>query len=199
MTVDLPTDFEKLVEYFSKLPSIGEKTAQRLVLNLMKWDKEKIDGFSSALAQIQDIKKCELCGMFAADKLCNVCLDETRGNEKSLCVIETITDFMAVEKSGYFKGVYHILGGVINPLMGVGPEDLKIDILKQRVREKQIKEVILALNPSVEGDVTCSYIKQELGDDIAVHRIGFGVPMGSNIEYMDPLTISKAMEFKRSF
>ena len=134
MNVDLPTDFEKLVEYFSKLPSIGEKTAQRLVLNLMKWDKEKIDGFSLALSQIKDIKKCELCGMFAADKLCNVCLDEKRGIAKSLCVVETITDFMAVEKSGYFNGVYHILGGVINPLLGVGPEALKIDILKQRVR-----------------------------------------------------------------
>jgi len=199
MEVKLPTDFEKLVEYFSKLPSIGEKTAQRLVLNLMKWDKEKIDGFSLALSQIQEIKKCELCGMFASDHLCHVCLDEKRGNEKSLCVIETITDFMAIEKSGYFKGVYHILGGVINPLLGVGPEDLKIDILKQRVQEKQIKEVILALNPSVEGDVTCSYIKQELGEDVDIHRIGFGVPMGANLEYMDPLTISKAIEFRRSF
>ena len=199
MSVKLPNDFEKLVDYFSKLPSIGEKTAQRLVLNLMRWDSEELEGFSESLRLIKSIKKCELCGMFSIADVCDVCLDEKRAEERSICVIESITDFMAIEKSGYFKGVYHILGGVINPLLGVGPEDLKIDILKQRIIEKDIKEVILALNPSVEGDVTCSYIKQELKEDIAVHRIGFGVPMGSNIEYMDPLTISKAMEFRRTF
>jgi recombination protein RecR len=199
MDLKLPNDFEQLVNFFGKLPSIGEKTAQRLVLSLMKWNHQEITEFSKSLSQIQSIKRCNLCGMFASDLLCDVCLDEKRYAAKSICVIESVTDFMAVEKSGYFKGVYHILGGVINPLLGIGPENLKIDILKQRVREKGIKEVILALNPSVEGDVTCSYIKQELGEDIAVHRIGFGVPMGANLEYMDSLTISKAMEFRRSF
>ena len=184
MDVKLPNDFEQLVNFFSKLPSVGEKTAQRFVLNLMKWDEEEIQSFSKALAQIKSLKKCELCGMFASELLCEVCLDDRRNEAGSLCVIESITDFMAVEKSGYFKGVYHILGGVINPLLGVGPEDLKIDILKQRVKEKNIKEIILALNPSVEGDVTCSYIKQELGEDVSIQRIGFGVPMGANIEYI---------------
>ena len=199
MDIKLPNDFEQLVNYFGKLPSVGEKTAQRFVLNLMKWDSEELQHFSKALSQIKLLKKCELCGMFASDLLCVVCLDERRAEASSICVIESITDFMAVEKSGYFKGVYHILGGVINPLLGIGPEDLKLDILKQRVREKNIKEIILALNPSVEGDVTCSYIKQELGENVSIQRIGFGVPMGANLEYMDPLTISKAMEFKRTF
>lgn len=137
--------------------------------------------------------------MFADEDLCSICSDEDRQANKSLCIIENASDLMAIEKSGNFKGVYHILGGVLNPLLGVGPDELKMDELKSRILEKDIKEVILAINPSVEGDATCSYFKTLLPDSVQVERIGFGVPIGGSLEYLDPMTITKALENRKRF
>ena len=114
-----------------------------------------------------------------------------------MCIVESISDCMAIEKSGQYRGVYHILGGVLNPLLGVGPDELSIDHLMKRIADEEIREIILAINPSVEGDATCSYIRQLVGSTIAVERIGFGIPMGGSLEYLDAMTIGKAIENRK--
>jgi recombination protein RecR len=135
--------------------------------------------------------------MFADTDVCLICSNERRKESTTLCVVESITDCLAIERSGTFKGRFHILFGVLNPLLGIGPDELKLDQLQKRISEEGVKEVILAVNPSVEGDATCSYIKQILPESVLVERIGFGIPMGGSLEYVDALTISKAMENRR--
>ena len=137
--------------------------------------------------------------MFADEDLCSICADESRQGSGSLCVVENASDLMAIEKSGNFHGVYHILGGVLNPLLGVGPDELRLDDLAEKIKTKLTQEVILAVNPSVEGDATCSYIKSILADSVQVERIGFGVPIGGSLEYLDPMTITKALENRKRF
>lgn len=137
--------------------------------------------------------------MFADEQLCNICLNESRQSVGSLCVVENASDLLAIEKSGTFKGVYHILGGVLNPLLGVGPDELKMDDLREKIIKKEIQEIILAINPSVEGDATCSYLKSILPQTVQVDRIGFGVPIGGSLEYLDPMTITKALENRKRF
>ena len=194
-----PEAIENLIQSFSRLPGVGEKTAARQALNIMKWDQEYINEFSEALKNITELKFCKECGLFSDSDVCEICSSEKRKNENVMCVVEGITDLMAIEKSNQFKGLYHILGGVLNPLIGVGPDKLRIDILKERVNRLNIKTLIMAVNPSVEGDATCSYIRQELNDsEISIERIGFGMPMGGSLEYLDPLTISKALENRKS-
>jgi recombination protein RecR len=134
--------------------------------------------------------------MFSEGDICNICATDSRSSAKVLCVVENINDLMAIEKSNTFTGVYHILGGVLNPLSGIGPDQLKIDKLVERVKKLGVETVILAVNPSVEGDATCSYIKQLFGD-VNIERIGFGIPIGGSLEYLDPLTISKALENRK--
>ncbi|MBA2404416.1 MAG: recombination protein RecR [Bdellovibrionales bacterium] len=137
--------------------------------------------------------------MFADENLCSICQNESRQSIAYLCVVENASDLMAIEKSGTFKGVYHILGGVLNPLLGVGPDELKMDQLREKIIKKEIREIILAVNPSVEGDATCSYLKSILPGSVQVDRIGFGVPIGGSLEYLDPMTITKALENRKRF
>jgi recombination protein RecR len=137
--------------------------------------------------------------MFSDENLCSICQSENRKDVHSLCVVENASDLMAIEKSGHFKGVYHILGGVLNPLLGIGPDELKMDDLRSNILRKEVKDVILAINPSVEGDATCSYLKSILPTEINVERIGFGVPIGGSLEYLDPMTITKALENRKRF
>ena len=144
-----------------------------------------------------DLNSCSQCGFYTDEKLCQVCSDEGRNEQGSVCVVESISDFIAIEKSGTYHGTYHILGGVLNPLLGVGPDDLKIPDLINRVNTRNTRELILAVNPSVEGDATCSYIKDELPDNVDVERIGFGIPIGGSLEYLDSMTISKALENRK--
>lgn len=194
-----PEAIENLVTSFSRLPGVGEKTALRQALNIMNWDKEFIFEFAHSLKNLANIQFCQECGLFSDDKICEICLSEKRKATKVICVVEGITDLMAIEKSNQFNGQYHILGGVLNPLMGVGPDKLRIEKLKERVYQNGVTTLIMAINPSVEGDATCSYIRQELNDDsISIERIGFGMPMGGSLEYLDPLTISKALENRKS-
>tara|TARA_B100001971_G_scaffold213155_1_gene245562 strand:- start:151309 stop:151905 length:597 start_codon:yes stop_codon:yes gene_type:complete len=194
-----PEAIENLIQSFSRLPGVGEKTAARQALNIMKWDKEYIYEFSNSLKQITDLKFCRECGLFSDHDICEICSSEKRKTEKTMCVVESITDLMAIERSNQFSGVYHILGGVLNPLIGIGPDKLRIDILKERVIKNNVQTMIMAINPSVEGDATCSYIRQELNDqEVSIERIGFGMPMGGSLEYLDPLTISKALENRKS-
>jgi recombination protein RecR len=197
--IQLPEVIKGAVEALTRLPGVGEKTAFRMVMNMTNWKSSELTSVGSALASLQHLKLCQECGMFADDNLCSICANETRQHTQTLCVVENASDLMAIEKSGTFKGVYHILGGVLNPLLGVGPDELKMDVLRDKIIKNQIQEIILAVNPSVEGDATCSYMKSILPETVQVERIGFGVPIGGSLEYLDPMTITKALENRKRF
>lgn len=197
--IQLPEVIKNAVEALTRLPGVGEKTAFRMVMNMTNWKASELTSVGSALASLQHLKLCRECGMFADDDLCSICHDEHRQSAKSLCVVESASDLMAIEKSGHFKGVYHILGGVLNPLLGVGPDELRMDELREKIIKKEVQDVILAVNPSVEGDATCSYLKSILPAHVQVERIGFGVPIGGSLEYLDPMTITKALENRKRF
>jgi len=196
--IEYPQAIESLVSSFSKLPGVGGKTALRQSLNILGWRSEDIELFSRSLNDLKSIKFCSECGIFSDLDTCQVCTSEKRKNESVLCVVESFSDLMAIEKSNQFQGVYHILGGVLNPLLGIGPEQLRMNHLVERINRDSIQTIILAINPSVEGDATCSFIRQQINsEEIKVERIGFGMPMGGSLEYLDPLTISKALENRK--
>jgi recombination protein RecR len=197
--IQLPEVIKNAVEALTKLPGVGEKTAFRMVMSMTHWKPQELTSVGTSLTALKDLKLCEECGMFADHDLCSICADESRQASKTICIVENASDLMAIEKSGNFKGIYHILGGVLNPLLGVGPDELGMDELKNRIIEKDLQEVILAINPSVEGDATCSYFKSLLPESIRVERIGFGVPIGGSLEYLDPMTITKALENRKRF
>lgn len=197
--IQLPKVIKNAVDALTKLPGVGEKTAFRMVMSMTNWKSQELTMIGEALADLNNLRFCIDCGMFAEADLCSICHDEFRRLQKSLCVVEHASDLMAIEKSGNFKGVYHILGGVLNPLLGIGPEELKLDELKKRILEQGTEEIILAINPSVEGDATCSYLKTLLPSHVRIERIGFGVPIGGSLEYLDPMTITKALENRKRF
>lgn len=194
---NLPISIEEAVSSFSMLPGVGSKTALRQVMNMVNWNTEDLVTFAKSIENLTNLKFCIDCGFFCEEQKCYVCKNEARTQKSTLCVVENINDFMAIERSHQFNGVYHILGGVLNPLMGIGPDKLNLDKLANRVRELKIKNIILAVNPSVEGDATCSYIRQLIGSEVSIERIGFGMPMGGSLEYLDSLTISKALENRK--
>jgi len=184
---------EKLVSELSKLPGIGKKSALRLVIHILKQSSATVKQLASALVETKNkIKECDICFNFTEDSICSICSSERR--DKSLmCVVEEPTDIMAIERSGEYRGLYHVLGGVISPLDGIGPEDLHIKELLSRV--SQIEEVIIATNPSIEGETTTLYLQKELGAlDIKVTRIARGIPMGSALEHADTVTLIRAFE-----
>ena len=197
--IQLPEVIKNAVDALTKLPGVGEKTAFRMVMSMTNWKATELKVVGDSLTNLKDLKLCQDCGMFADENMCSICADEARAFSRTLCVVENASDLMAIEKSGNFRGVYHILGGVLNPLLGVGPDELRMDELRDRIVQKEIEEVILAINPSVEGDATCSYFKTLLPDSIKVERIGFGVPIGGSLEYLDPMTITKALENRKRF
>ena len=195
--MELPETLKNAVTQMTKIPGVGEKTALRQILTICRWDKEQLFSLGKSLINLGELNSCNQCGFYTDATLCQVCKDDSRNEQGSICVVESISDFIAIEKSGTFHGTYHILGGVLNPLLGVGPEDLNIPKLIERVKIKNAQELILAVNPSVEGDATCSFIKDELPDGTDVERIGFGIPIGGSLEYLDSMTISKALENRK--
>lgn len=197
--IKLPEVIKDAVEALTRLPGVGEKTAFRMVMNMTHWKSTELESVGRSLSNLKNLVLCKECGMFADSTLCSICSDENRQELKTMCVVENASDLMAIEKSGHFRGTYHILGGVLNPLLGVGPDELRMDELRDRMIEREIAEVILAINPSVEGDATCSYFKTLLPETVKVERIGFGVPIGGSLEYLDPMTITKALENRKRF
>jgi recombination protein RecR len=183
---------EKMVNILASLPTIGKKTAQRLTYYLLKSDDSYIESFSQALLDIKKkVKLCSTCFNYTETDPCPICSSEKR-KRKIICVVEDPSDVIAIEKTNEFFGLYHVLHGVISPLEGISPDDLKIKELIQRIGN--IEEVILALNPSVEGEATSQYIAKLLHPfGVAVTRIATGMPIGSSLEFTDELTISKAM------
>lgn len=195
--MNYPDKITNLVEYFRRIQGVGEKTAFRQVLGLARWRGDELESFGRAMTELAALKYCSECGLFSDGDLCDVCANPQRVKEGVICVVESLSDCLAVEKSAQFRGLYHVLGGVLNPLAGVGPDEIGIPRLVERVKRLEIKGLILAINPSIEGDATSSYIRQVLPNDVGVERIGFGMPMGGALEFLDSMTISKALENRR--
>ena len=193
--MNYPKTILNLIECFKKFPGIGEKTAERLALSSINMDDDIINLFSKSLKDGKTkIKKCSRCGSLTEDDLCQICKDENR-DRKTLCVVEECKNVIKKEKIGTFRGIYHVLGGLISPLDGINPEDIHIDKLIKRIKDENIKEVILAIKPSVEGETTTLYIRKMLeGTDVKISKIAHGIPMGADIDYIDPLTLEMAIE-----
>jgi recombination protein RecR len=185
---------EQIVQEFSKLPSIGRKTAHRIAMYLAKCPKKDVINFSEALVNLtQKIKLCSVCCNITETDPCPICTSDKR-NKKIICVVEEPTDLYAIEKTNEFKGMYHVLHGIISPLDGIGPEDVKIKEFITRLRN-DFEEVILALNPSVEGEYTITYLSRLVKPlNIKISRIARGIPVGTDLEFADEITLTKAME-----
>ena len=197
--MQLPQALEVLKESFTKFQGIGERSAMRFALQLIDWDLADREEMVRSLENLSQLKQCRECFVYSDHDICEICTSAGRIELKSICIVESINDLLAIERSEQYHGLYHILGGVLNPLMGIGPEHLGIEQLMERIDRIGIVNIILAVNPSLEGDATCSYIKGQLGHNIVVERIGVGLPMGGSLEYVDAMTISKAFENRRSF
>lgn len=185
---------EKAVGEFSKLPGIGRKTALRLVLHLLRQPVEEVEGFSKAIATVRrDIKHCSVCHNISDTDVCPICSDPCR-DRSVVCVVENVQDVMAVENTQQFRGLYHVLGGIISPMDGIGPADLEIDSLVDRVKAGGISEVILALSSTMEGDTTNFYISRRLqGLPVKLSVIARGISVGNELEYTDEVTLGRSI------
>ena len=186
---------EKTVQEFSKLPGVGRKTALRLVLHLLRQDTEDVLQLTAAINKMkQEVKRCRICHNISDSEVCPICSDPRR-DETTICVVENIQDVMAVENTQQFRGLYHVLGGVISPMDGIGPSDLEIDSLVERVGKGGVKEVILALSSTMEGDTTNFYIFRKLApfSDVKITIIARGIPVGDELEYADEVTLGRSI------
>ena len=184
----------KLIGHFEKFPGIGPRTAQRLALFILKQPERTIRDFSNALLEARsNVGRCKKCFNLTSEDECGICRNTER-NQKLICVVAETKDLLALERAREFKGVYHVIGGLISPMDSVGPELLEIRSLVERVSKSEIDEIILALTPSVEGDTTSLYIGKLLSPFTKVTRIAYGLPMGSELEYVDEVTLARALE-----
>lgn len=189
---------ENLAARLNRLPGIGIKTAQRLAYHILDLPEEDVEGLSSALLDAKRrIHYCPVCGNFTEDELCSVCADEKRDGSV-ICVVEEARDVSFMERMREFRGRYHVLGGTLSPMDGVGPEDIRIAELVERVKTGEVKEVILATDPDVEGEATAAYIAKRIKPlGVKTTRIAHGIPIGGDLEYVDEMTLYKAMENRR--
>lgn len=192
-----PVAIEKLIEEFAKLPSIGKKSAQRLTLHVLNLPEDEVKEFAAALVQARGtIKYCSVCGNFTDKDPCPIC-DNPNRDDSIICVVEQAKDIMTLERVREFNGVYHVLHGNLSPMQGRGPQDIRIRELVSRMKE-EVKEVILATNPNIEGEATAMYISKILKPlEVKVTRIASGIPVGGDLEYADEVTLSKALEGRK--
>ncbi len=185
---------ENAVNEFSKLPGIGRKTALRLALHLLRQDKESVENFATAITTLKnDVRYCSCCHNISDTEICPICADQSR-DASTICVVENVKEVMAIENTMQFKGLYHVLGGIISPIDGIGPSDIEINSLVERVKEDSIREVILALSATMEGDTTNFYIYRKLQPfDVKVSIIARGVSVGDEIEYADEVTLGRSI------
>ncbi len=185
---------EDAVNEFAKLPGIGNKTALRLVLHLLRQDKSDVEHFGNTLITLKnEIRYCKMCHNISDSEVCLICGDKTR-DSKTLCVVENIKDVMSIENTQQYRGLYHVLGGIISPMDGIGPSDLDIESLVSRVTTEEIKEVILALSPTMEGDTTNYYIYRKLSQsNVVISTIARGVSIGNELEYADEITLGRSI------
>lgn len=189
-----------LIEELSRLPGIGAKSAQRLAFHIISMPKENVDRLAQAIVVAKaEIKYCKSCWTVTDKELCHICRDDSR-NRKEIMVVEDSRDMAAYEKTKEFKGVYHVLHGAISPMMGVGPSDIRIKELLERIQQQDVDEVILATNPNIEGEATAMYISKLLKPlGIRTTRIAHGVPVGGDLEYIDEMTLLRAFQGRRDF
>ncbi len=186
---------EILIDEFNRLPGIGRKSATRLAFHVLEMQEFEVERFAKALKDVKEtVKKCSICGNFSENEICDICSDEFR-DKGIICVVEDSRDIVPLEKTNRYKGSYHVLNGKIDPLNGMTPDKLNLKTLLERVAKNEIKEVILALNPDLEGETTTLYLTKLLKPfDVKVTKIASGIPMGGNIEFADTATISRALE-----
>lgn len=193
-----PDSIKELIESFKFLPGIGEKTAERLAFSILDLEEEQIEMFSDSLLNVHDkIHNCKVCNTLTDDDLCFVCSDNSRNNN-ILCVVEDSKSVFLFERLGMFSGKYHVLNGLISPLDGINPEDIGLDKLLDRIHEEKFEEIIFAFKPSIEGETTSLYIKKILdGLNIKITRLASGLPIGADIEYIDSLTLERALNDRK--
>lgn len=184
----------RLIDEFSKMPGIGPKTAQRLAFYILKNSSERVASLAKAILEAKEkVKHCSICGNITDQEVCEICQNINR-DKSIICVVEKVRDLIAIENTGEYKGLYHVLEGAISPLDGIEPENLKIDSLLKRLKTEKIKEIILATNPNIEGEVTASYINKLIEPlNIKVTRIAYGVPIGGSLEFADEVTLTQAL------
>ena len=189
---------EKLIESFEKLPSIGHKTAIRLAFHMLDLNQERTDEFISSIVEAKkNLRYCSHCFNISDTDPCQICSSPKR-DSSVICVVEDVRDVIAMERTHEFKGVYHVLHGTISPMNGIGPEDIKIKELLNRIGSQDVKEIIIATNPRVEGEATAIYLSKIIKPlGIKVTRIAHGIPVGGDLEYTDEITLSKALEGRR--
>lgn len=189
-----PEILETLIEYLKKLPGVGERSAERYALALINYDEDDLKSFGHTLEDVKKkLKKCSICGHITEDDECYICSDVGR-NHNSICVVEDYRSIFSFEKTGKYNGVYHVLGGLISPIDGVNPDDLNIAKLVERCKKLENAEVIIALRPTIEGDTTTLYLKRVLEkQQIKITRLSYGIPMGAEIDYLDVLTLERAL------
>lgn len=196
--MNYPKTISNLIECFKKLPGIGEKTAERLSLSILNQPDNVIDLFSDSIKNVKtNTKRCTKCNSFSENEICEICSNEDR-NHKMICVVEDPKNVILLEKVGTYKGVYHVLDGLISPLNGKTPDDINIASLINRVNNDSILEVIIAVKPTLEGETTALYISQLLeGKNVKVSKIAHGIPLGADMEYIDSLTLEIALEDRK--
>lgn len=188
------TLLDNAIKEFAKLPGIGRKTALRLVLHLLRQSNEEVETFGNAFITLRNnIQYCKRCHNISDTEICQICADQRR-DSSTICVVENINDVISIENTQQFKGLYHVLGGVISPMSGIGPSDLSIDMLVDRVQTESIKEVILALSPTMEGDTTNFYLYKKLSPfNVEISTIARGVSIGDELEYADEITLGRSI------
>ncbi len=193
-----PEILQKLISFYKKLPGIGEKSAERLALQTIEFSDEEITEYSEVLKNAKEnLKKCKICGHIAEDEECIICKNKTR-NKNLICVIEDYKSVFAFEKAGNYNGVYHVLNGLISPINDIGPENINLHSLTSRIKSLENPEIILALKSSIEGETTTLYIKKIFEKEkVVISRLSYGLPMGAEIDYLDILTLDKALEDRK--
>lgn len=195
---ELPS-YAALVDSFRKLPGVGTRSAERMASSVFEMRKEDALEFAAAIENAKNrVHKCPNCGLYTEDDLCEICKDTSRNHDICLVVV-TPKDAVSFEAVNNFRGVYHVLGGLLSPTKGIGPESLAIDSLKERIKSEGIKEVIMATSPTLEGETTALFVAKVLEPlGVQVSRLGYGLPAGSSLEYADPLTLSRALEGRKT-
>jgi len=188
------------VDQFAKLPGVGRRTALRLVLELLKRDENSVTAFANSITELkQNIRTCKICGNLSDSETCSICTNHSR-NHSLVCVVENIRDIIAIEQTGTYRGTYHVLGGLISPMDGIGPSELNIDMLTHRIEQGGIDEIIFALSANMEGDTTCFYLSRLIsGKGIKISQIARGVAFGGDLEYTDEITLSRSIENRTEY
>ncbi|HJL87454.1 MAG TPA: recombination mediator RecR [SAR324 cluster bacterium] len=198
--MQIPAPLERLVEEFSRFPGVGRKTAQRLAFRVLSYTPEEARNFAEAIVRVKEqIRPCSSCFIFTDNDPCDICSSSSR-ERNQLCVVEQANNVLAIEKSGIFHGLYHVLNGAVSPLDGIGPEQLTVPQLRERIRRENIDELILATNPTVQGEATAMFLQHEFEHQVSrITRLARGLPAGGDLEYVDDVTLSEAFSGRQPF